>query len=572
MDRILNLSEVNKLLLLFLLAFIIRAIGVNYGYLFGDERINDAAKALSGQLVPGQHFYPPLLNYLTAVAFGILYCMGRVLSIWYDLADFRAQYFSDPTPFYITARLLVAFIAAGVAPLFYLIAREVGINKQYSLLAGLFGVFIPGMVLLSHIAKSDIPLAACGVLVVYVALKKMKAPNSTMWDLLLGLSISLALSFKQSYIFILIPSAALFAFLFYQKYQDLVLLGRSALFITLAALISGIIFNIGILLDFQNFLDYQKIQSVMSIRETIDLSSGIAKWWEIMSDTGGGINFLVVLLFFTFPFFIFRDGFFENEKWLLFSFWGAVTFATFMVIYLSGGRQQPGLWVPYMVLMQLFVALMICIILQHKESLYRSVGLVLAVVVGLLSVFGSFVVMKQALAKPIIFSVEEFLNQNYKSDNTKMIVSITMHSPQTQEMRDMDQKRSERLAKKYKVKLPEQAAENLVARNDPDAINYYNLPVAFWGLENTDDDTLGEAMKAHNWPLQKEEWKLDYWLKRGFSVFVLGDRKTREASDVALISNFYKEVSRRCKLVKNFEPTKPLFVEFTATIFKCPQS
>ena len=108
---------------LFLLAFALRALGADYGYFHGDERINDAAKVLAGQIVPGQHFYPPLITYLNGLAFGGLFALGLPLGWWGSPGEFRAQYFSDPTVFYLTARYLTAVIGALIAPLFFAIGR-----------------------------------------------------------------------------------------------------------------------------------------------------------------------------------------------------------------------------------------------------------------------------------------------------------------------------------------------------------------------------------------------------------------------------------------------------------------
>ena len=47
------------LFLLFFVAWGLRVIGLDWGYLHGDERVNQAAKVLAGELIPDQHFYPP---------------------------------------------------------------------------------------------------------------------------------------------------------------------------------------------------------------------------------------------------------------------------------------------------------------------------------------------------------------------------------------------------------------------------------------------------------------------------------------------------------------------------------
>ena len=192
---------------LFLLAFALRALGADYGYFHGDERINDAAKVLAGQIVPGQHFYPPLITYLNGLAFGGLFALGLPLGWWGAPGEFRAQYFSDPTVFYLTARYLTAVIGALIAPLFFAIGRRVGLGLWPALTVGLLGVFFPLGVFMSHIAKGDVALATATVAVFWALIARLQAARPGRWDIWLGVLAVLVVSFKQSGVFVLLPLA-----------------------------------------------------------------------------------------------------------------------------------------------------------------------------------------------------------------------------------------------------------------------------------------------------------------------------------------------------------------------------
>jgi len=561
------------LICLFLAALIVRVIGINYGYWFGDERINSAAKVLAGELVPGQHYYPPFLNYITAVFFVILYGIGRLFVSWYDLAEFRAQYFTDPTPFYITARFLVCLISAAIAPLFYLVVRECGLKKGYAIVVGLFGVFIPGMVLLSHIAKGDVPLSVCVVLVFYLALKKLKSPESIKLDILMGLAIALALSFKQSYIFILFPFFAAYLLVFYFESKNIALTIKSTVYAAVVSAILWPIMNIGILLDFNNFLDYQKIQTVMSVRENKDIIGGLEKWWSTVASPFFGVNAIVLVVFLVAPtiFLIKKTPIPRSTQKLLLALWASLLFGSFMIVYLSGERQQSGLWVPYMTGMQLIAALVFCYLMMFFSNWKKHLSCIATACILLLSVYGVFIIDKQAIAKPIVLSVEELIRENYDPLTTKFLTSFSLRSPQTLNMSTSEYARHERIADKYNVVMPERAPEKLNLKESDDAINYFNMPSALHGLENSNDDTLSqEEMKPYAWPLQKEEWSLDYWMNQGFQVFILGDHDyAREKSNVDVIRSFNADIKDRCKLIKHFNPTKPLFIEFSATVYQC---
>ena len=250
-------------LILFVLAWGVRLVGVDVGYFFGDERINDAARAMTGQLIPGQHFYPPFLNYINAAAFAVLYAGGRVLDVWPDTAAFRAQYFSDPLPFYVTARVVVAGLAALTAPAFYLVARALRIDGWYAVGAGLLGLMYPLGVYQSHIAKSDVALASFAVLTLLALIRRHQPQAGGREDVVLAVAATIAISFKHSFVFLLLPLVIVHIIALWRSRSGAEA-GKSFLRAMLTVGLLWPILNIGTVLDFQEFLAYQRIQSLMS--------------------------------------------------------------------------------------------------------------------------------------------------------------------------------------------------------------------------------------------------------------------------------------------------------------------
>lgn len=562
-----NVRETRLLLWLFIIAIVVRAIGMHYGYWHGDERINDAAKVLTGQLVPGQHFYPPLLNYINAVFFGILFVIGRLIPIWYSAAEFRAQYFSDPTVFYLTARLVVVFMSAAVAPLFYLIAKSLKFSRSSCIIAGAFGVFIPVMLLLSHLSKSDIPLATSAVLVVYVMLEKYKNLEKIKYDIFLGLAIALTLSFKHSYVFILAPLMLGHAYLHW-RLTDINSTFKSLFITGIVMFIAWCILNIGILLDFKNFLDFQKIQAQMSIREGELFVDALSTWFMLAVHTSYGVNIVVTLLFIVFPFYINSKYSRFSEKALLNICWLSVAFGTLILVIMSGMRQHSGLWVPYFTLMQLFAALLLLDCSRAGLSSIRLASVGLSVITLILSFYGSSIIWKQTLAKPIADEVAQFVEEKYS--DRKIIASFELRLPKKKEAQEAEFARHDRIAAKYNVTLPERSQERYIKKSAPDAIYYFGMPGVMFGLENTDDDSLGDAIKPYTWPLQKEEWVLDYWIDKGFDVFVLADHHYYlNETPVQVFRNFYGEIENRCNKTSVFNPVKSFFLEATVTVFDC---
>jgi 4-amino-4-deoxy-L-arabinose transferase-like glycosyltransferase len=554
---------------LFLLALIARVIGIDHGYLLADERINEAAKVLSGQLVPEQHFYPPLFNYINAIFFGLLYVVGRIFTWWQSLAEFRAQYFEDPTVFYVTARLSASIMAATIAPLFYLIATALNYKRSTALYFGLIGVLIPGAVLLSHIAKSDIALASAAVLVIYVLILKLDKPGNVFLDIALGLAIALAMSFKHSYIFALLP-IALGYFLLFIVQHGLSKIYKPVVITSSVAVVSWCIFNIGILLDLQNFLEYQRIQAEMSVRETTGFIDGLATFINMAAHNSYGITWAGVVLFCLFPLvYLFTKSKDEHKAFLLIV-WCSTVLSLVVLIYMSGTRQQSGLWIPYFITMQLFAAIFVAKLWKEMHKLYKHVGTALSIIMVVFSFYGVSVIWQQSFSTPVVNSVTDFVNKNYADGSVKIATSYELAAPQKVAFAKSEYARHERIAAKYGTALPERAPERAQLVEQQGALPYTNLPTIMFGLENATDESLGENIKPFAWPFQKEEWDLQQWLDSGYLIFVIKDiHYFAEEIETIMVREFFTQLRNRCSMVKDFQPVKPLLWEHRASIFDC---
>lgn len=554
----------------FLLAFVLRALGVDYGYLHGDERISDAAKVLTGDLIPGQHFYPPFINYVNGVAFGALFAVGLPLGWWDGVGSFRAQYFDDPTVFYVTARLVTAAFGALLAPIFYLSARRVGLTPGASLITGLLAALFPLAVYQSHIAKGDVAMATFIVAAIAATLARVDTERPFRWDALFGLAVVLALSFKHSAVFVLAPLAL----------GHLVILGsregpRAAGLAFLRGIVVVLILwpilNIGTVLDFKTFLEYQQIQSVMSIRGNDGPFSGIATLAERLPQIVPGLNPVFALVGLAFPLLLPAQIFAQKFKPHLLTIWLALLIGTLGTALMVGPRQPEHLWIGNFAGFLLLAGLGLTGLLTSvRHGLRPLVALLIIAGVGLSSLGASRPIM-QALAKPVYHETDDILRDRY--GDTRVLSMVETDIPIKQAARDMEISRWERLAEKYNVTLPDMAEERLQQSAAPDAQFIFPMPVAMYGLEHVDEDAEGYTVQAHAWPLQSQEWQLDYWLDQGFSVVILKnlDYMRNEVAS-PLIRAFAEELVARCTIVDSIEPRKPLFLEREISVFDCIKS
>ena len=106
----------SQLALLFIVALMPRITGL-ITFRNPDELWGASVRVLTGDLSGGTSQTLPLINYLNAASFVVLYALGRLVGVWHTLADFRRQYFSDPTPFIFAGRFVAASLAHSLPPL-----------------------------------------------------------------------------------------------------------------------------------------------------------------------------------------------------------------------------------------------------------------------------------------------------------------------------------------------------------------------------------------------------------------------------------------------------------------------
>ncbi|QIZ80091.1 hypothetical protein [Thalassovita gelatinovora] len=556
-------------ILLFVAALLLRLVGVDYGYFHGDERVNDAAKVLTGQIVPGQHFYPPFFTYLNAVALAGLFVIGSIAGWWEGVAGFRAQYFADPTLFYVTLRSVTASISALIVPLFFLTARHLKLDTPRALLVALFAMLFPLAVFMAHIAKGDTGLAAGLIGCFWAMLIRLQANRPVRWDIILGLCVVLTLSFKQSAVFVLGPLAlGLLVMLIRAEGQKSAL--TSFLRVMVLVLILWPILNIGVILDFRNFLDFQRIQAVMSLSSEsgngLDGLTTLAK--RAIEITFGMSPVMAVVALLT-PVLLLRKECCLPQKPALLVIWLSLAIGTVATALMTGPRQPEHLWIGNFTGFLLLAGLVIADLTRadRRPATRIAAGLLLLAALGL-SATGTTKTLQQALAKPIRQDVETYLVKNYS--DRKIITSLHLDLPQMKEAQQAELDRWDRLARKYDTDLPEFSQERRIAHSAPDALYFVNLPGVMFGLENVDEDSQDYQVKAHAWPLQKEEWDLPYWLSRGFTVFTIQDFEYYAYSANPEIRRaFFQTLNRDCTLKHSFPAAKPLYLEREVRIFDC---
>jgi hypothetical protein len=555
------------LLLLFIGAWAIRSVGVDYGYFHGDERMNDAAKAMTGQLIPGQHFYPPLLNYINAVGFAGLFAVGKGLSWWQSAGDFRAQYFDDPTIFYITARFLTGAMGALIAPLAFVIARGL---KQSVARAAIVGVMVgitPLGVYFSFIAKGDVPLATATILIVLVFLQRMRVPASMRLDVMLGLVVVIGLSFKHSLVFFLVPLLIAHGALLLPQTGGrgyLRALGTSLLTI----LVTWPVLNIGIVLDFENFITFQKIQAVMSVQEDASLWQAMGLWLDRATHLQWGINGVMVIAFLLLPVLLMSGASRLPQRRALMALWLVTGVGILLLAAVVRLRQPEHLWISFFMVMQLLAALALVDLAGHARRAVSGIAWGALGISAALSIYALVLLWGQTLAAPVTQDISRIISQEYA--DRKVLTGVVLDIPKTMAAQAFEFARLDGLAAKYDVQMPERAPERTIQTDVTGSVFHIPMPGVMFGLEDATDEELKGKVKPYAWPLQKQEWQVKHWVAQGFDVIVVSHLEYLiNETPSATFRKFYASLAQTCTAAHVIAPRKPLFLEREVIIFDC---
>lgn len=109
------MKTVSRLAGILILGFCLRLAAVNFGLpdLFHSDEpivVNHALAYGGGDFNP--HFFkiPPLASYLLFTAFGFIFLAGKLAGFFVSPADFERLFYSDPTLFYLSGRVLLGVI------------------------------------------------------------------------------------------------------------------------------------------------------------------------------------------------------------------------------------------------------------------------------------------------------------------------------------------------------------------------------------------------------------------------------------------------------------------------------
>ncbi len=162
-----------------------------------EEQVFYAVKFGSGDLNPHYFLHPPFFAYGLCGLYGVSFVVGRVLGYVHSVADFERLFFTDPTVFFLIARIAVLGLGALGLLLFYRLSLRLYKQELVALLAVGFLAVSPQHVIAAHYANTDIPVMVVAFLAL-MAITRVLQTGAMSSYLMAGGLIGLATATKYN--------------------------------------------------------------------------------------------------------------------------------------------------------------------------------------------------------------------------------------------------------------------------------------------------------------------------------------------------------------------------------------
>lgn len=541
-----------------------RLAGISWGGVNMDELINKAVRILSGDFSPVDHFYPQLTSLISAFACGVLFIGGRFLGLFDSIEEFRSIYFENDEMFRVAARVAHSGIAASMGPTAYLITRHCGFSRKLAILIGLTVSFSPASIWFSHFAKPQNGMTALVLAAVALAIAYMNDGGQRGLAIGIGTASGIAGAFLHSAALIILPLAitTLILTLRDPRTRSSIVWLEASLAMLTALIIWGLL-SILDLLHFSGFLDYQIIQSQMSIRGPASLST---LWNDALPVAYSPTQGMGPAGFFLAPIAAVISRM-RSVRWL------SVTFMIIPIILaiIIGDRVIPRLFLPFTIVLTLLTCLSFATLTESQNRLYRWGGFagLFCILAG--HIWGGQLVASEALATP----ASTFVGRELKALITPQgptVMSASIHQSGLQPSnaaRDLMYSRHARLAQKYQIELPPRSKMREALSEVPGGYPIIEIPWVIGGLDRTKPENV-KIIRPYAWPIQYDEWRLDFWLNQGVMIYVLQDLQFFISEEAPkFYAQFHREIKNRCRQVAYIDVNRPLFFEKDYYIFDC---
>ncbi len=205
-----GLTEKGALFFVLAVALALRISALHFGLPFtyhADEPIvvHHALALGTGDLNP--HFFkiPPLVSTLLFGVYGLYFLAGRLSGSFHNLHDFESLFYSDPSSFYLLARLLFGALLGSLSvAIFWRILRKY-FDKRIAFSGAYFFAVCFLHVSDSHYVYADIPLVCVILFALFVFFQLPEREGDLRTHVVSGAMIGLAAAVKYNGLFLFVP-------------------------------------------------------------------------------------------------------------------------------------------------------------------------------------------------------------------------------------------------------------------------------------------------------------------------------------------------------------------------------
>ena len=328
--------------------------------------------------------------------------------------------------------------------------------------------------------------------------------------------------------------------------------------------------SIGVLLDIKGFLEWQRLALISVERAPAAIGQQIAELvGSLFAGNISGLTAAGLVAWLLAPY-VRRDRRFRV-------LWGSSALAYVAISAASWPVSNARYYFPFHEL-AFTLGCVAVLSLVERKGLSKPAGLFLAVAVLACSGVGSVEVVRQGLSIPMAARFSKVIKAIAHPERDKILAegSSMLSLPLSAAAANEERERSERLAQKYGVKLFELPEEKRHLEDSSAGLYHVRTMPFSLGGDPARASSLSSRLKTVKpfwWPIQYEEWNLDYWTTRGFNIFVVTEGGSLTGTGMLvhndpIYHSFYEQIKSRCEVVATLPATRPLFFEPTVRIYR----
>lgn len=529
-----------------LTALLLRTWGIwNAEHTDEYNEVFEALRVCSGHLNYSR-WLKRLFLYILAFEYGIYYLVGWIFNVFSSPMDFASQIVRDMTPLFFIGRLTNALLGSASVVLLYQIGKRVS-GPACGLVAALFFAFTGVHIVSSHLVNVDVPMCFLLLLSLLFIVRVYQLGGQTKDYILASLFAGLAIQAKLPAVVILAPFFLSHIFLYYKERE-----GVSIKFIDKKVILAAVFLILGFILGnpavvIKPLAFVKSGMGMSTLREGSSVYDFEINGWlfylrSLIRDMGLGV---FVLSLFGIVLTVIKE---KKEYLILLSF--------ILFYYPLMASENKLVFSRYMIPLIPFLDLMAAGFLLWLASKFRSLRSTWAIpaIALILVSFTFYPILRYELSltgQNTRYVARDWIEQNIPKDSKILLQtgrSINSDAPPIAESRQNLEEKINRI-NKYLQSTP--GTFDVCGIVDKNAMVFYDLM-----LKNVPEITYN--ITSTEFYRNIKDYR--YYVQNGYQYAIIKSdsqdfyRSPKRKMSNPKLFNFYDQLARHAKLIKEFKP------------------